>query len=369
MKFRFNPRHFWALGMASIRMYFRNATAVFFTLLFPIMLVLIFGMVDFDRLGSTFEVGLVNASDSELSRELISGLRRVEALRISELSEAEAHQKLSKGKTDLIVFIPPSFGKKDASGKWSTEKMSAFYSEANPQKGRPAGMILSQVASEMNRKVLGAPEVIGLKIAGIKTSSGGFFSFLFPGIVAMSIMQLGIFSVAFAFVAYKNNGVLRRLQATPAHPVHFILGQAVARLLIGELQVVVLIALAVLVFHLHVAGNLAGFFALATLGVLVFLSFGFAVAGWARDEKQAAPLANLISFPMMFLSGLFFPRENFPAWLHGVTSVLPLTYLADGLRRIAGEGASLWAVRGDLLGLGLWGIFGFVVAVWLFRWE
>ena len=355
--------------MASIRMYFRNAGAVFFTLLIPIMLVLIFGMVDFDKLGSTFEVGLVNASGSELSREFVAGLKRIEALKLTELSEPEANQKLSKGKIDLAVFIPADFGKKDAVGKMLPASMSAFYSEANPQKGRPAGMILSQIVSEMNRKILGVPEVIALKVAGVKTSSGGFFSFLFPGIVAMSIMQLGIFSVAFAFVAYKNNGVLRRLQATPAHPVHFILGQATARLLIGELQVVLLIALAVLVFHLHLAGNLRDFFILATLGVLVFLSFGFAVAGWARDEKQAAPLANLISFPMMFLSGLFFPRENFPAWLHGLTNVLPLTYLADGLRRIAGEGASLWAVRGDLLGLGLWGIFGFVMAVWLFRWE
>lgn len=369
MKFRFDLRHFWAMGTASIRMYFRNVGAVFFTLLIPIMLVLIFGMVDFDRLGSTFEVGLVNASDSQLSKDLIAGLKRIEALKISELSEAEARKKLSKGKIDLAVFIPAEFGKKDAAGKIQPVQMTALYSESSPQKGRPAGMILSQVASEMNRKILGVSEVVGLKVSGIKTSAGGFFSFLFPGIVAMSIMQLGIFSVAFAFVAYKNNGVLRRLQATPAHPVHFILGQAVARLLIGELQVVLLIALAILVFHLHVAGNFRDFFLMATLGVLVFLSFGFAVAGWARDEKQAAPLANLISFPMMFLSGLFFPRENFPAWLHGLTDVLPLTYLADGLRRIAGEGASLWAVRGDLIGLGLWGILGFVMAVWLFRWE
>ena len=99
------------------------------------------------------------------------------------------------------------------------------------------------------------------------------------------------------------------------------------------------------------------------------VAFGFGIAGWAKDENQAAPVANLISFPMLFLSGTFFPRESFPEYLQKITDVLPLTYLADGLRRIANEGASLWAVRGDMLGLVIWAIIAFVIAVRVFKWE
>ena len=108
---------------------------------------------------------------------------------------------------------------------------------------------------------------------------------------------------------------------------------------------------------------------MALIGTVTFLAFGFGIAGWAKDENQAAPVANLISFPMLFLSGTFFPRESFPEYLQKITDYLPLTYLADGLRRIANEGASLWTVRGDILGLAIWAIIAFFIAVRLFKWE
>jgi ABC-2 type transport system permease protein len=197
----------------------------------------------------------------------------------------------------------------------------------------------------------------------------GIIDFLIPGIIAMSIMQLGIFSVAFGFVSFKTTGALRRLQATPTRPLLFIIAQSTARVLIGVIQVLILISLGTIFFHIHMVGNLAEFLVASTLGVIVFLAFGFCVAGWAKDENQAAPIANLITFPMLFLSGIFFPRDGFPAWLKTVTDFFPLTYLSDGLRRIANEGASLGAIRGDLLGMTIWGVIVFFVAVLVFRWE
>jgi ABC-2 type transport system permease protein len=101
----------------------------------------------------------------------------------------------------------------------------------------------------------------------------------------------------------------------------------------------------------------------------VFLAFGFAVAGWAKDENQAAPIANLVSFPMMFLSGTFFPRDGFPAVVKTITDYFPLTYLTDAMRRIANEGAHLTQLGPDLLGMFVWGVVMFFVAVKLFRWE
>ncbi len=101
----------------------------------------------------------------------------------------------------------------------------------------------------------------------------------------------------------------------------------------------------------------------------MLLAIGFTIAGWARDEQQAAPLANLVSFPMLFLSGVFFPRDGLPEYLKTITNYLPLTYLADALRRVANEGASLWTIKGDLMGLIVWGMLMFFVAVRTFKWE
>ena len=116
-------------------------------------------------------------------------------------------------------------------------------------------------------------------------------------------------------------------------------------------------------------GSFIQFGVAATFGVIVFLAFGFTVAGWAKDENQAAPIANLVTFPMLFLSGVFFPRDSFPTFLKTITNYFPLTFLADALRRIANEGATLVTVRGDMLGLAVWGVLMFVVAVLVFRWE
>jgi ABC-2 type transport system permease protein len=163
--------------------------------------------------------------------------------------------------------------------------------------------------------------------------------------------------------------MLRRLQATPTHPVQFVLAQGVTRLIVGVLQVVLLAGLGIWLFQFHLNGNPLEFLLVSLLGTVVFVAFGFVVAGWAKDENQAAPIANLISFPMMFLSGTFFPRDGFPGWLQTLTDYFPLTYLADALRRIANEGAHLTQLGGDLLGLTVWGIIIFAVAIKSFRWE
>jgi ABC-2 type transport system permease protein len=99
------------------------------------------------------------------------------------------------------------------------------------------------------------------------------------------------------------------------------------------------------------------------------LGFGFAIAGYAKDENQVAPLANVIQLPMLLLSGIFFPREGFPPWLYKVTNYFPLTYLSDGMRHIANEGLHLSQISNDLLGLVVWTFVIFIVAIKMFRWE
>jgi ABC-2 type transport system permease protein len=184
-----------------------------------------------------------------------------------------------------------------------------------------------------------------------------------------SIMQLGIFSVAFAFVSMKTSGMLRRIQATPAHPGQFVFAQAATRLIIGVLQVILLTVLGIWLFDFHMLGNIGEFLLVAIFGVLVFLAFGFIVAGVAKDENQAAPIANLVAFPMMFLSGTFFDRANFPGAVQHITDFFPLTYLADALRKIANEGAHITQLGGDMIGLTVWGIVLFIIAIRVFRWE
>lgn len=358
-----------SLTIASIKMYFRNKTAIFFTLFIPIFLIAIFGVLSKNG-GGNISLSVTDYANNQLSHQFIQQVKKVEAFKVEQVSESQASDKLGRGKTDLQVIISNDFGRLNpVTHQLEPSTIKTFYNEGKPQNGQTAGLILNQILSGFNQQVTHTKPILSLQNTGVKTNNQGIIDFLLPGVIAFSVMQLGIFSVSFAFVSYKKTGALRRLQVTPTHPFNFIIGQSVARLIIGVAQVVILLYAGILAFHVHMLGNVGSFILIETLGVLIFLMFGFGIAGWARDEDQAAPVSQLITFPMIFLSGVFFPITGLPDWLQKIVQYLPLTYLVDGGRRIANEGATLWAVRGDLLGLIVWGAIALIITVRVFKWE
>src|SRR3989441_79193 len=149
----------------------------------------------------------------------------------------------------------------------------------------------------------------------------------------------------------------------------FFFSQLVTRLTTVALQIVVLLAVGFFVFHFHFAGNLLYLLIVGIIGGGIFLAMGLAISGASKSEETAAPIANLVSLPLMFLSGIFFSRSNMPEWLQTITQYSPLTYVSDALRSISVDGASLWTVRTDLLGIFVWLAITVVVATRLFKWE
>lgn len=358
-----------ALTVASIKMYVRNVTGLFFTLFIPVVLIAVFGFL-FKNNNFKTDIALTNYSDTEVSKQFVDSLKKVEAFRIEETDEATAADKLGRGKIDLQIIVPGSFGQPDPATKsLKPASVQTYYNESNPRNGQTTNLIVGQIVSSFNAGVTKAPQVYTVKAEGVKTNNLGQIDFFLPGVIAMSIMQLGIFSVAFVFVTYKTAGQLRRIQATPTHPVYFVIAQAITREIVAITQVALLLGLGMWAFQAKMIGSIVDFMVMAALGAAVFLAFGFAIAGWARDENQATPLAQLIQFPMLFLSGVFFPRDGLPEWLLKLTDYLPLTYLVDGLRKIATEGATLITVGHDVIGLLIWGVVIFAISVFVFRWE
>jgi len=135
------------------------------------------------------------------------------------------------------------------------------------------------------------------------------------------------------------------------------------------LQVLIMIGAGVWVFNLHFIGSIFNMMIVGILGGVIFLSIGFALSGISKSEDQVAPLANLVSLPMMLLSGVFFSRSSLPGFAHVITDFFPLTYLADGLRAIAIEGAGLGDLVPQLIGLAVWCVVMIFIAIKAFRWE
>ncbi len=360
---------FKTLTIVSFKMFFRNKGAIIFTLIVPLALLAVFGFLS--KGGQTnIKIDVTNNAQSQIAMQLVDSLKKIPTFKTIEVSENKGNADLGKGDVDLQVVIPEQFGALvPNSDTVAPSQVITHYNQAKPGNGQVANLIIGQIISGFNTSISHTPQIISLQSSGVKTNNLGFFDFILPGILAMIIMQSGIFAVAFAFVSFKASGALRRLHATPVHPRVFVFAQAVTRLVVTLLTIAILIGFGTKFFGFHMLGSYWEFTFVAILGILIFLGFGFAIAGYAKDENQVAPLANLIQLPMLLLSGIFFPRDSFPAWLQTVTNYFPLTYLGDALRHIANEGQHLPQLGHDLLGLSVWVIVTFVAAIMLFRWE
>lgn len=195
------------------------------------------------------------------------------------------------------------------------------------------------------------------------------FDYTFAGLLGFSIIGLGIFGPVNVFPELKKQGILRRLHTTPLKVWQYFVSNVLSQAIIGLLTLSVSFIVAILVFHLKVIGN---WFELATfivLSIIAIYGIGLAIGGWAKNERQAAPLSNIVVFPMMFLSGTFFPRYAMPLWLQHISAYLPLTPAIDGIRLIATEGKHLTGIIPQIDLLGVWCVIIYIIAFRVFRWE
>jgi ABC-2 type transport system permease protein len=351
----------WKLTVASIKMFFRQKEAIIWSIIFPVFMMTLFGLAKFGGIGRV-NCGLVNIAGNPGSK-LVESLNGVSSLRVHEGSEAEELAQLQKGERDIVLVIPVGF---DTASEHSVR---VFTNEAKPQEGQLGTLIVQRILDESVFQQVAVPNRIRVVTVQMKGRNLTYIDFLVPGILSMAIMQMGIFGVAFSFVSLKKRGILRRLWVTPINPNDFILAQVVTRLLLVMLQIVIMVAIGVFAFGLHFTGSVWDMFALGALGAIVFLAIGFALAGVSKSEDQVAPLANVVSLPMMALSGIFFSRAALPGFVHTITGFFPLTYLADGMRSIAIDGATLANVLPQILGLLVWCIISCFLAIKMFRWE
>ncbi len=374
--------HYRSLTVVSLKMYFRNKQGVFWALFFPFLIMIIFGLLNFDRFNAP-DVGIDDRANNAASRSLIEKLLGPEGtddpiMEITTGTEPTLIVELDDGDLDAVFVIPEGFGEP---GQRSTIRVTTDL--RRPQESSIVTVILSDsleslFLESLSRELEVVPDQFLIENrfvveqATIKGQDQGFKGFLVPGIAAMAIMQGGIFGVVFTLVRFRAQGVLRRLFATPISPAHFLVGQVITRLTISLLQAYILLAVGALALGVTIGGNAGAWFAmtlLALMGGALFISMGLAISGMAKTEDVAAPVSNVIALPMMFLSGVFFPVDSLPDAVSRVTQYIQLTYLADGMRAAALEGEGIASIGPEFLGLAIWTAVTFAVATRTFRWE
>ncbi len=351
-----------------LRAYVRDRTALFFSFFLPFLFMLIFGSLNFGATARA-SVGVVDLAASADSRQFVDTLRKIDSFRIQPLERDEALRKIQRSELDMVLIVPADFRIAPARAGSPVPTLELYENSAAQASVAMGGAILRDVIDRMSFAVSGTAPAVAIsrqEVAGVRLR---YVDFLLPGILGMNVMQLNVFSVAFALVALKQRGALRRILATPIDPLKFVAAHGLMRLLMSAIQVAILVAVAFLLFQVKVVGSLLDLLILAIVGALPFLMLGFALAGWGKTEDQVQPVAQLITLPQFFVSGVFFSREAAPALIRPITDYLPLTFLIDGLREVSVQGASLWDVRTAIAGLLVWTVVMFLLAARLLRLE
>lgn len=351
----------WKLFIASLKMLMRQREAVLWSLLLPLFMIVLFSFVRFDGVGR-IELGLVENGE-EIGGRIKEALQAVKTLTVHVGTREAELQALKKGERDLVVIVPAHIIPA------STFEVVAFTNDAKPREAQLGVLIVQRMLDEMTFARLAGVARFIVRQQPLASRHLTYFDFVAPGILSMSIMQLGIFGVAFGFVSLKKRGILRRLFVTPIDPNDFIIAQVAMRLVLVMMQILIMTLMPYYLLDLHLIGSFAEMFMVGMIGAVVFLSFGFAIAGISKSEDQVAPLANVIAMPMLVLSGVFFNRSTLPGFVRAIVDYFPLSFLADAMRAIAIDGATLTDVVPQVAGLVAWCVVAVFIAVKLFRWE
>jgi ABC-2 type transport system permease protein len=357
---------FLSMVRANLKMTLRNRTGLFWLLLFPAAFIVIFGSLVGGGNNLHASVGVANGEATPIAGQMTSAMKDSKFFEVQSGTRSTELAKLREGKVDAVVAFP----QKANAGQ--PLRVNSYVDKSDPSTSQAVSAAIDQIGQRVNERAArgpAKPQLVSVSTRGVQSGHLSYIDFLVPGILAMSIMQSSIGGIANSFVVLRERGVLRRIRVMPFPLASFIAARIASQFVVALCQAAILLGLAALFFHVEVVGSLLSVAVFVLFGCLAFLTIGFLVAGVSGKQESASALAQLISFPMLFFSGIFFPLDQASTWLQELAKVLPLTYLADGLRQVMVYGASFMSLWGDVLALAVSVVIGFVLATRFFRWE
>jgi ABC-2 type transport system permease protein len=360
-----NFRALKALTKASLQSIMKSPSAVVFSIAFPLVFIIAFGFLGGAK---GFTVKVAKSVECDTNNKLYQILKENPAIKWVNISDEKAVQKAIKDASITAVIdiqvqklLKPAFKIELSGAESQTDKLIQLRSIINEAVQSLNPEIAQKIANQAS------VTITATKMREFKT-----IDFILPGQLGFSLLAGSIFGTAFIFFNMRQTLVLKRFFATPVRREVIVLSEGIARMLFQILTAFIIIGVGYFAFDYHLVNGWTTVFQmifLCTIGVMVFMGFGFSVSGLAKSESSIPPLANMITMPQFLLAGTFFPIDSFPKWLQPLCRIMPLTYLNDALRKTAFDGSSLWDVRVDILVLLIWGVLVYVLASRVFKWE
>ncbi len=337
---------FRALLNTELRVFVRDKISLFFTFLFPLIFILIFGFL----MGGMGEaerasLGLFVSSDGDATA-LEKVLTEAGLEEITRYETAEAlEEAVGKRQVDLGLI-------------WDGERLQFLYDPSRVQENYAFEQIAQGVSADFNLRHQGLSPVLDVEMIHVGTAAAtNWFNIAVPGIIAFSILSAGLFAVSGHITAMKERKILDRMIVTPMPPLALLSAVIAIRLVVVYISTLVTLFISIAVFGLTFSVDwfrYTVFVACATLGMM---GFGTLIAMGVRRPSSASNIASALSMVMMFLSGIYFPIELMPGFLRAVSKALPLTYMAEAMRFATGVSdmsvVRFWAITLSLVGIAI----------------
>lgn len=361
----------WTFVRINTRRFFRDRLALFFTVGFPLIFLFVFGGLNSGGNDVSFTVAIINNSDSSFARDFVKTAEQGEILELNKevTNLDQAKEKMSRSEIDATIILPDNFGDIKPGNAYPSGEAEIIYTQNNQQSATALSSILQAQFKAINAQFVTTVTPFSVKSQQLNEKSLSSFDYTFAGLLGFAIIGMGIFGPMNVFPELKKMGIMRRLSTTPLKVWQYFLSTMIGQAIIGLMALTIMFVVAILVFKLQVVGNWVELALFIMFGITMILGIGLALGGWAKNERQVAPLANIIVFPMLFLSGTFFPRFLMPDWLQTISGFLPLTPVIDGIRLIATEGKHLIDILPQIGLIGIWLIVVYLIAFKVFRWE
>jgi ABC-2 type transport system permease protein len=367
----------------------RKRLGLVLMIIMPFLMLVMFGFIypNTTAAPQNLPVAMVDLSNSADSANFIAQLQKLSndsvKMDFSTVgSMDDARSMISRGELDGAIIVPADFASEVALGR--TANVTVLYDNSNPQVGaevlgEASGLItgISGMKSAMTVMELGAkanqtvdPQAVlqpySPQAQGTVPGSN-YFNFLAPGMLIMIVMMGAMTGIPEGISEEKERGTFDGVLSAPIHPVSIIIGKTASLTLQGFMQGIIVLILAVLFFGVHIQGSILLVFFLLLLGVFSFIGLGILFTSISEDNKTSMLIANLLMFPMMFVSGIMFPVQQMPWFMQWLSQLIPITYAADAMRKVMILNAGLQDVLPQIAILFVFGIVTMSVAIPVFQ--
>lgn len=328
-------KRFWAILRARNLEFFRDKSSLSWSIIFPFLLLAGFAVVFSDDNKAVYKVGVVPSASAVAS---VTEVKFVEFVDYKD--KTSALLKLERHQLDLVLDV-------DDKTIWKNETSANSYI---------VNKMLGQELSDWQSQFISGRAI-------------RYVDWVLPGILGMNMMFSCLFGVGYVIVRYRKNMVLKRINATPVNAVEFLAAQITSRLWIVIAVSGFVFLGCDLLFDFYLLGSLWNLLLIAILGAMALISLGLLLSCRSRSEELTGGLLNLVTWPMMILSGVWFSLEGSPAFIQQISYFLPLTHLVEGARAVMIEGAGFSALAEHTIPLAIMTSVFLLLGAVLFRWD